>query len=194
MPRSERCRIRGNCAHGTPGHAWGQAPAAGGAPVAWASGPGGAAHRAGASPRTGLRPSGDGWRFVRAVKAVSEVLRTVARAWAWAQAVERQGRAGRPRPASAFFCFAGIAGRRWKPCGGPARDRRASGAAARAIIVGPLHADFVQAHNEASWRGLEISTGSGRLLRWSPATTDTRVLRLWSKPNRLLSRLGAQAV
>jgi hypothetical protein len=61
-------------------------------------------------------------------------------------------------------------------------------------IVGPLHADFVQAHNEASWRGLEILTGSGRLLQWSPATTDTRVLRLWSKPNRLLSRLGAQAV
>jgi len=35
--------------------------------------------------------------------------------------------------------------------------------------------------------------GFWRLLPWPPATTDTRVLRLGSKPNRRLGRLWAES-
>jgi hypothetical protein len=73
MPRSERGRIRGNCRQRIALPSLAQAPAAGGAP----------AHRAGASRRTGLSPSGDRWAGLgERSKAVSEDLRTVARAWA----------------------------------------------------------------------------------------------------------------
>jgi hypothetical protein len=63
-----------------------------------------AADRAGASRRSGVSPSGDRWAGLgERSKPVSEALRTVARAWARGQAVERQGRAGRrsgPGPAA----------------------------------------------------------------------------------------------
>jgi hypothetical protein len=103
MPRSGRCRIRGNCLDGIALLSLAQAPVAGAAPAAarasaagGASGagrapPAGAAPRAGASRRTGLSPS----RRPLAVlgersKAVSEALRTVARAWASEGRARRQ--------------------------------------------------------------------------------------------------------
>jgi hypothetical protein len=49
MPRSERCRIRGNCLHGIALPSLAQAPVAGGA-----------------SGRRGWSPSGDRWGFGRA--------------------------------------------------------------------------------------------------------------------------------
>jgi hypothetical protein len=57
MPRSERCRIRGNCLQGIALLSLAQAPVADGAPAADR-----AARRAGASRRTGLSPSGERWR------------------------------------------------------------------------------------------------------------------------------------
>jgi hypothetical protein len=62
MPRSERCRIRGNCLHGIALPALAQAPVVDGAPGAGREGRRRAARRAGASRRTGLSPSGDHWR------------------------------------------------------------------------------------------------------------------------------------
>jgi hypothetical protein len=42
-------------------------------------------------------------------------------------------------------------------------------------MMGPLHADFIQAHNEASCRGDWNFNGFWRLPPWPPAATDTRV-------------------
>ena len=53
-----------------------------------------------------------------------------------------------------LFCFARIAERGWKPCGGSARAVAEHQRPPLApSMMGPLHADFVQAHNEASWLG-----------------------------------------
>jgi hypothetical protein len=88
MPRSERCRIRGNCLHGIALPSPAQAPAsrrapdAGGAPGDSRAARRRAAHRARASRRTGSslrRPLGG---FGRAVESRPEGLRTVAKAWA----------------------------------------------------------------------------------------------------------------
>jgi hypothetical protein len=94
MPRSERCRIRGNCLDGIALPSPAQAPVADGAPGAGQSGPRPrTAHRAGAS-RTGLSPSGDRWRVWAGSGPAVEALRTAAR-HGREQAVERQGRTGR---------------------------------------------------------------------------------------------------
>ena len=58
-----------------------------------------------------------------------------------------------PAASVRLFCFAGIVERRWKPV----EARPAVVAHQRPPLApsmtGPLHADFVQAHNEASWHG-----------------------------------------
>jgi hypothetical protein len=56
VPRSERCRIQGNCADAIPGHARGQAPAAGGAPGAARTAPASGGSSGPREPSNGLEP------------------------------------------------------------------------------------------------------------------------------------------
>jgi hypothetical protein len=56
-------------------------------------------------------------------------------------------------------------------------------------IVGPLHADFVQAHNEASWRAIGNFNGFWRLLR-GLRLPDTRVLGLRSNQSPAMAAIA----
>jgi hypothetical protein len=101
MPRSERCRVRGNCLDGIALPSRGQAPAAGGPPGAGRAAP--TAHRAGASRRRGLSPSRRPLGLGERSKAVSDSLRTWRGHGRGGQAIERQGRSWKtigPGPAA----------------------------------------------------------------------------------------------
>jgi hypothetical protein len=86
MPRSERCRIRGNCLDRIPLPSLAQAPVARAAErLPLVERLASAAHRAGGSRRTALSPSGDRATARSAGlgdRPAVEALRTVARAWA----------------------------------------------------------------------------------------------------------------
>ena len=118
MPRSERCRIRGNCLDGIALPSLAQAPVAGGAPAAGRAAPASGGSSGRSEPSNGLEPfrrplAGLGERS----KAVSEALRTVARAWASGKA-EHGRRSGPGRQRASW----GLGGPR-----GPSSQARAHG-------------------------------------------------------------------
>jgi hypothetical protein len=89
------------------------------------------------------------------------------------------GRVGRPRPAVAALRARGQGGRAtrpsWKTIG-------AWPGSAPSWGLGGPRAGLAGAGRGGRWIWFG---GARRILRWPPATTDTRVLGLWSKPNRL---------
>jgi hypothetical protein len=150
MPRSERCRIRGNCLDGIALPFLAQAPVAGGPcrrrrPGAGRAPPalGGPSGRS--EPSNGLEPFGRPLAGLgERSKAVSEALRTVARAWASDKAELEDGSgSGRKRASWGWVARAGRGSQAWAHGG-------------RWIGFGGARRLEILTVSGGSWRGLRL--------------------------------------